>query len=118
MSIIPSAGLERAFARAMEKPSVPYTSTEVPYGGRTSHGRRTWHGRQWMLAHSQGRTVWSLEHYGTVIIEIDTERDDVGFIPNMSASDRDAANGLLRLLGMDGRFSIAGGRTTLHGRDE
>lgn len=61
-------------------------------------------GRAWMLIYEPLSLTgdWELKHYGTTILKVQGGRPT--YVSMQSASDRDGINGLLRLMGIDGRF--------------
>ena len=80
MSTVPSIGLTRAFNRMMET------------------GRSQYWG-EWKLLPFAGRDAFKLVHYGTTVARVEGMR--LAEVGGWSASDRDAINGLCRLIGDD-----------------
>lgn len=90
-----SVKMERVYAQLASKD-----------GGRVfNNSWRLTHARE----HGQEPEVWSLEHYGSVVLRL--VHGEVDYAHARSSSDRDGINSLLALVGLDGacRASFAGG---------
>jgi hypothetical protein len=99
MSLVPSIGLTKAFHRMRET------------------GRSQYWG-EWKLLPIAGRDGFVLVHYGTTVARVEGMR--LAEVGGWSASDRDAINGLCRLIGdTTTGASISGGclRVTVAERD-
>lgn len=88
MACVPSNQLAEAY-RSLE------------WGSETS---RIHYGRAWELVYEPFSLTgdWELRHYGTTLLKVHGGKPVYAYM--QSASDRDGINGLLRLIGIDGRY--------------